>query len=56
LLIGHGSAKVEEIALDLVQNDLSQIEYYTERQGHKTRQTHYFLRPKPSIIQKDSRF
>jgi hypothetical protein len=31
LLIGHGSAKVEEIALDLVQNDLSQIEYYTER-------------------------
>ncbi len=31
LLIGHGSAKVEEIALDLVQNDSSQIEYYTER-------------------------
>ena len=31
LLIGHGSAKVEEIALDLVQNDLSQIEYYTDR-------------------------
>ena len=31
LLIGHGFAKVEEIALDLVQNDLSQIEYYTER-------------------------
>jgi hypothetical protein len=31
LLIGHVSAKVEEIAMDLVQNDLSQIEYYTER-------------------------
>ena len=26
LLIGRGTAKVEEIALDLVQNDLSQIE------------------------------
>lgn len=31
LLIGSGTAKVEEIALDLVQNDLSQIEYYTDR-------------------------
>ena len=31
LLIGYGTAKVEEIALDLVQNDLSQIEYYTDR-------------------------
>lgn len=31
LLIGSGSAKVEDIALDLVQNDLSQIEYYTNR-------------------------
>lgn len=31
LLIGCGTAKVEEIALDLVQNDLSQIEYYTDR-------------------------
>lgn len=31
LLLGHGMAKVEEIAVDLVQNDLSQIEYYTDR-------------------------
>ena len=31
LLIGRGTAKVEEIALDLVQNDLSQIEYSTDR-------------------------
>ena len=31
LLISSGTAKVEEIALDLVQNDLSQIEYYTDR-------------------------
>ena len=31
LLIVSGTAKVEEIALDLVQNDLSQIEYYTDR-------------------------
>ncbi len=31
LLLGDGSAKVEDIALDLVQNDLSQIEYYTDR-------------------------
>jgi ATP adenylyltransferase len=31
LLIGRGTAKVEEIALDLVQNDLSQIEYFMER-------------------------
>jgi len=27
LLSGHGSAKVEEIALDLVQNDLSQTDF-----------------------------
>jgi len=31
LLLGDGTAKVEDIALDLVQNDLSQIEYYTDR-------------------------
>lgn len=31
LIIGRGTAKVEKIALDLVQNDLSQIEYYTDR-------------------------
>lgn len=31
LLLGSGLAKAEEIALDLVQNDLSQIEYYTDR-------------------------
>ncbi len=31
LLLGHGMAKVEEIAVDLVQNDLSQIEYYSDR-------------------------
>lgn len=31
LLIGSGTAKVEEIALDLVQNDFRQIEYYTDR-------------------------
>lgn len=31
LLMGKGIAKAEEIALDLVQNDLSQIEYYTDR-------------------------
>ena len=28
---GRDTAKVEEIALDLIQNDLSQIEYYTDR-------------------------
>ena len=31
LLINHGAAKATEIAIDLVQNDLSQIEYYTAR-------------------------
>jgi hypothetical protein len=30
LLIGHDSAKVKKISLDLVQNDLKQIEYYTD--------------------------
>ena len=33
LLIGSGTAKVEEIALDLVQNDLSQIDSRTYRRG-----------------------
>jgi diadenosine tetraphosphate (Ap4A) HIT family hydrolase len=31
LLSNQGKAKADEIALDLVQNDLSQLEYYTER-------------------------
>jgi ATP adenylyltransferase len=31
LLENGGNAKANEIAIDLVQNDLSQIEYYTER-------------------------
>jgi diadenosine tetraphosphate (Ap4A) HIT family hydrolase/5-methylcytosine-specific restriction endonuclease McrA len=31
LLSNQGKAKADEIALDLVQNDLSQVEYYTER-------------------------
>ncbi|MFN5888522.1 MAG: HIT domain-containing protein [Flavobacteriales bacterium] len=31
LLSNDGKAKADEIALDLVQNDLSQLEYYTER-------------------------
>ena len=31
LLENSGRAKAEEIAIDLVQNDLSQVEYYTER-------------------------
>lgn len=31
LLENNGRAKAEEIAIDLVQNDLSQVEYYTER-------------------------
>ena len=31
LLIRLVSAKVEEIGLDLVQNELGQMEYYTER-------------------------
>ncbi|MEY4128106.1 MAG: hypothetical protein RL737_2295, partial [Bacteroidota bacterium] len=31
LLSNDGKAKADEIALDLVQNDLSQVEYYTER-------------------------
>ena len=31
LLSNQGKAKANEIALDLVQNDLSQVEYYTER-------------------------
>ncbi len=31
LLSNQGKAKADEIAFDLVQNDLSQLEYYTER-------------------------
>ena len=31
LLLNNGKAKAEDIAVDLVQNDYSQIEYYTER-------------------------
>lgn len=31
LLSNQGKAKADEIALDLVQNDLSQLEYYSER-------------------------
>jgi ATP adenylyltransferase len=31
LLEQGGLAKAEEIAVDLVQNDMSQIEYYTKR-------------------------
>lgn len=31
LLSNQGKAKADEIAIDLVQNDLSQLEYYTER-------------------------
>ncbi len=31
LLSNEGKAKADEIAFDLVQNDLSQLEYYTER-------------------------
>jgi hypothetical protein len=30
LRVGHDSAKVKKISLDLVQNDLKQIEYYTD--------------------------